>query len=130
MKKSVLPLVFAASVVWSGSAWAISMEEKVSLQAAMFAHIETSLIDGVIPHVELSSGEVVDLVPTKAHPMILAFNEKYVLCTDFRDPSGAAVNVDFYMTNKDGQFVVFQTEINNRDSLKKLMSDGKVSMLD
>ncbi len=50
---------------------ATSMNDKIGLQAAMAQHIESTLIDGVVPHVELSDGTVVDLVPTKAHPMIL-----------------------------------------------------------
>ena len=51
--------------------------------------------------------------------MILSMGDDYVLCTDFRDPDGKFVNVDYYMTSRDGKYVVFQTEIDNRAPLKK-----------
>lgn len=108
----------------------ISVEKKIELQASMLQHINTMTIDGIIPHVSLDDGSVVDLVPTKAHPMILSFGNKYVMCTDFRDQEGKFVNVDFYLTRNGDRYTVFQTEINNRDPLKKLMKEGKVSMLD
>ncbi len=119
---------FAVSVSIANAA-NLSIEEKVTLQAVMNQHIEHSIIDGIIPHVNLSNGDIVDLVPTKSHPMILSFGENYVLCTDFRDPKGEFINVDFYVTKKTGQYVIFQTEINNRDPLKKLMKAGKVAMI-
>lgn len=122
-----LALMFSAG---SASASQISVEQKVELQASMLQHISAMTIDGVIPHVSLSDGSIADLVPTKAHPMILSFGDKYILCTDFRNPEGEFVNVDFYLTKNEDRYVVFQTEINNRDPLKKLMEDGKVSMLD
>lgn len=103
--------------------------EKVALQMAMYKHIENNLIDGVYPHVKLLSGSVVDLVPTKAHPMILVFGDKFVLCTDFRNPDGKFVNVDFYLAAKGKEYSVFQTEIDNRKKLKALMDAGKVSSL-
>lgn len=122
-----LALVFSAG---SASASQISVEKKVELQASMLQHINAMTIDGVIPYVSLSDGSIADLVPTKAHPMILSFGDKYVLCTDFRNPEGEFVNVDFYLTKNEDRYVVFQTEINNREPLNKLMEDGKVSMLD
>lgn len=119
-------------LISSTSAFAsqISMEEKVSLQASMHQHIDAMTIDGIIPHVSLADGTIADLVPTKAHPMILTFGDKYVLCTDFRDKDGKFVNVDFYLTKNGEKYVVFQTEINNRDPLEKLMKSGKVAMID
>lgn len=103
--------------------------EKVALQMAMFKHIEESLIDGVFPHVTLLDGSVTNLVPTKAHPMILTFGERYVLCTDFRDPNGKFINVDFYLAPNGASFNVIQTEIDNRDKLDNLMRAGKVKLL-
>lgn len=108
----------------------ISIENKVSLQASMLQHIDGMTIDGYIPRVRLSDGSITNLVATKSHPMILAFGDKFVLCTDFRDPKGNFVNVDFYLTKHKQNFVVFQTEIDNRGPLKKLMKAGKVSTLD
>ena len=129
IKKVTMGLAFAAGVSCLDLAAAMSLEEKVALQATMFQHIESTLIDGVVPHVQLSDGTVVDLVPTKAHPMILTFGDRYVLCTDYRDPDGQFVNIDFYLTRRNGEFVVFQTEINNRAALEQLMKAGKVTMV-
>lgn len=131
MKKNNLlsGLILSLSLVMPSTAFATSMADKIGLQAAMTQHIESTLIDGVVPHVELSEGVVVHLVPTKAHPMILTFGDRFVLCTDYRDPEGRFVNVDFYLTRRDGRFVVFQTEINNRAALERLMKDGKVAMV-
>ena len=127
LKQLAITLFLVVAINTPQSAKATTINDKVALQAAMTAHIEASLIDGVMPHVELSAGTLVNLVPTKAHPMILSFGENYVLCTDFRDPKGEFVNVDFYVTRKDDRFVVFQTEINNREPLKQLMGAGKVA---
>lgn len=123
-------LFAAAMLVAAGSAnaAAVSMDDKVALQAAMFSYIDNQSIDGVIPHVRLDSGEIVDLVPTKAHPMVLKFGDDFVLCTDFRDPEGKFVNVDFYLKRREGTFAVFQTEINNRGPLENLMKKGVVEM--
>ena len=128
-KGNVSVLLFALAISWPGFASAMSIEDEVALQAAMSQHIQSTLIDGVVPHVELKDGTVTDLVPTKAHPMILAFGDRYVLCTDYRDPNGRSVNVDFYMTKRDGQFVVFQTEIDNRAPLRQLVAAGKVKKI-
>ncbi|MEZ5870345.1 MAG: hypothetical protein R3D32_00615 [Nitratireductor sp.] len=108
----------------------LSVEEKAVLQASVFQHINALSIDGIIPHVDLTTGVTMDLVPTKAHPMILTMGGNFVLCTDFRDPQGQFVNVDFYIARVDTGFVVFQTEINNRPALENLMKAGKVAMMD
>lgn len=128
--KTVLSAVIALTVSSSAFAANLPIAEKVALQATMAAYIESHSIDGVVPHVSLESGELVDLAPSKAHPMILQMGEQYVLCTDFRDPQGNFVNVDFYVGRRDGKFVVFQTEIANRGPLKRLVDSGKVHMID
>lgn len=122
--------IFAAALLASASSYAatVSVDDKVALQAAMFSFIDNQVIDGVIPHVALDTGAVVDLVPSKAHPMVLKIGDDFVLCTDFRDPDGKSVNVDFYLKKSAGKFVVFQTEINNRGPLENLMKQGKVEM--
>lgn len=133
IRKVLLAASLSASFVLSGvpaHASQLSMENKVALQATMFQHIDTMTIDGIIPHVTLDNGEVVDLVPTKAHPMFLALGDIYVLCSDFRDPAGNFVNVDFYVKTAGEKFVIFQTEINNRAKLEALMKGGKVTMLE
>ncbi len=120
---SLAILVFSPAA----SAAGIPIEEKIALQASMSRHIEEISVDGLVPHVDLRNGTVVDLVPSKAHPMILAFGDKFVLCTDFRDPQGNFVNVDYYMTKRLGTYIVFQTEVNNRGPLEALVKAGKAS---
>jgi hypothetical protein len=126
------PLLIASVLLaLGGTAWSapLTIEDKVALQTTMFQHLEASAIDGVIPHVTLQDGSVVDLVATKSHPMILEFGDKFVLCTDLRDPEGKFVNADFYVARSAVGFTVFQVEINNRAPLEELMKAGKVSML-
>ncbi|WP_424983806.1 hypothetical protein [Maritalea sp. S77] len=108
---------------------ALDMQGQVLLQTTMAQHIERHMVNGVIPHVVLDDGIVVDLVPTEAHPMILSYGEGYVLCTDFRDPEGRFVNVDFYVAQGEEGFVIFQMEIDNRAPLHALMEQGKVKKI-
>ena len=133
LKNIGIVVAFSIATIAMGSmarAATISVEEKISMQATMLQHIDRMTIDGVIPHVSLKDGTVVDLVPTKSHPMVLSFDDKFVLCTDFRDPEGKFVNIDFFLTKSAGEYVVFQTEINNREPLRQLIKSGKVVKLD
>ena len=134
MIKKILLIGALSITMLSGSSMAfagqISMEDKVQLQTSMQRYIQSVEVDGVIPHVNLGDGTIADLVAIKAHPMILEFGDKFVLCTDFRDPEGKFVNVDFYISKGSQGYVVFQTEINNRAPLENLMKAGKVSMID
>ena len=97
----------------------------------MFQHIDKSVVDGVFLHVDLGVGKVEEFAPAKAHPMILRMGEYFVLCTDFRDKDGKSVNnIDFYVARHGKGFVIFQTEVNNRAALEKLMKEGKAAMID
>ncbi|MEM9329998.1 MAG: hypothetical protein AAGA53_01655 [Pseudomonadota bacterium] len=107
----------------------LSTEQKVQLQAAMYQHIEANLNDGAITHVNLTTGEIIELVPTKAHALILTFEQNFVLCADFLDPQGKTIDVDFYIKPHNDTYVVFRMEIDNRKPLKKLMSEGRISRL-
>ena len=128
MLKSLCAAVSLLALVNAASASTVSMDDKVALQAVMASYIESHLVDGIIPHVLLDKGEVVSLVPTKAHPMILTMGDDYVLCTDFRAEDGTFVNVDFYVARAETGFVIYQTEIGNRAPLEKMMEAGKVAM--
>ena len=134
MIKNLILITALSITMLSGSSMAfagqISMEDKVQLQTSMQRYIQSVEVDGVIPHVNLGDGTIADLVAIKAHPMILEFGDKFVVCTDFRDPEGKFVNVDFYISKGSQGYVVFQTEINNRAPLENLMKAGKVSMID
>ncbi|MCB1472159.1 MAG: hypothetical protein H6878_02620 [Rhodobiaceae bacterium] len=129
IRKTLLAAALALATC-SASAANITLQDKIALQATMAAYIESHSVGGIVPHVRLDTGETVNLSPAKAHPMILQMGDQYVLCTDFRDPHGNFVNIDFYVARRGGEFVVFQTEVDNRGPLKALVQDGKVQMLD
>ena len=130
MKKLLLSLPFVFMATFGAQAVSMPIEEKIALQAAMSTYIDLHMVEGVIPHVMLVTGEVVDLVPSKAHPMVVALGEDFVLCTDFRDASGGFVNVDFYAKRSGERYVIFQTEIDNRAALEALMKAGKAAMVE
>ncbi len=135
MKNNILAIatsiVIALSAI-SGAARASSLKpsDKVALQAAMFQHIDSLLVEGAFLRFDGKSGTVQKLAPTKAHPMIIKMAEHFVLCSDFRDPSGKEVNIDFFMARSGAGYVVFHTEIDNRAPLEKLMESGKAVAAD
>lgn len=104
-----------------------SLTEKAALQAAMQRHIERTLVDGLLLHLDRSSGEVQRLHPVTAHPMILIFGEHFVLCFDFRDDAGNNVPIDYYMARQGGSYAVFHTAVADRALLQDLMAAGKVT---
>ena len=83
---AVLAIFISTSIA---TATTVAVEDKIQLQATMFSYIDRHLVDGVIPHVLLKKAEVVNLVPTKAHPMIVALGDKVVperfnrLCSEY-----------------------------------------------
>lgn len=126
-------LALLAGLLTSGPAMAgsqLSLADKASLQAAMQHHIDGQLVNGVFLRLNMKEGRVDPLAVTKAHPMILKMGEHFVLCSDFRGPDGKEVPVDFYMARAGAKFVIFHTEIANRAPLEKLVSEGKVAVLD
>lgn len=108
----------------------MSAAEKALLQAGMQQHIDRGLIDGAWLSVDLGTGNVSALHPVTAHPMIMKMGEHFVLCSDFRDTKGNAVNVDFFMTRRGKGFVVFQMVVDNRAPLMAMMKAGKVEMVE
>ncbi|MGI9508042.1 MAG: hypothetical protein ACR2QJ_01680 [Geminicoccaceae bacterium] len=116
----VLGLLASASL----SAHAEGTVSKARLQAAMQLHIERHIVDGAILHFDTDSGEVRSLYPTKAHPMVIAIGDHFVLCTDLRDVSGNEMPLDLYMARKGRSYVVFHSEINNRSPLQRLLKKG------
>jgi hypothetical protein len=115
--------------LWTGSsaAWAMGLAEKAELQAAMQRHVDRQSVDGAYPALDPHTGEVLHLHPVTAHPMILQMGQDFVLCFDFRDGKGQDVPVDFYMTRKDGSFMVFHSAARNREMLHDFMKAGKVT---
>ncbi|WP_420566117.1 hypothetical protein [Thalassobaculum sp.] len=104
-----------------------TLTEKAALQAAMQRHIDRSMVDGVILHLDRASGDVQRLHPVTAHPMILVFGEHFVLCFDFRDDAGNNVPIDYYMARQGSGYTVFHTAVADRALLQDLMAAGKVT---
>jgi hypothetical protein len=104
--------------------------DKAALQAAMYQHIDSQLVNGAFLRLDMGSGNVEQLAVTKAHPMILRMGEHFVLCSDFRSAAGKDVPIDFYVARQGAKFVVFHTEIANRGPLEKMVSAGKVQPVD
>lgn len=107
----------------------MSIGEKTLLQVAMQKHIDDHLVNGAYLHMKKNTGEVRELHPVKAHPMILKMGKFFVLCSHFRDKEGKETNVDFYMARRGPSFVVFQALIDDRKPLQDLMKAGKVTRL-
>jgi uncharacterized membrane protein len=109
------------------AAMALSLSEKVGLQAAMQRHIDSRTVNGRYLRLDPGTGEANGLYPVNAHPTILQMGENFVLCFDFRDEAGKDVPVDFYMARKGSTYTVFHTAISNRKLLHRLMDSGKVT---
>ncbi|MGI9485268.1 MAG: hypothetical protein ACR2RF_05175 [Geminicoccaceae bacterium] len=117
---AVLGLLASASM----SADAEGAVDKTRLQAAMQQYIQRHVIDGAILHFDAETGEVRPLYPTKAHPMVIAMGDYFILCTDLRDKKGGELPLDLYMARKGRSYVVFHSEINNRTPLQRLLRKG------
>ena len=107
----------------------IGLSEKAMLQAGMQKHIDRQLIDGAYLHLDKEAGEIRDLHPVTAHPMIMKMGNYFVLCSHFRDKDGNDVNFDFYMARRGKIFIVFQSLINDRKPLHRLIKAGKASRI-
>ena len=107
----------------------IGLGEKAMLQASMQKHIDGRLIDGAYLHLDKKSGEIRELFPVAAHPMIRQMGKYFVLCSHFQDKRGNEVNVDFYIARRGKRFVVFQALVDDRKPLSRLIKAGKVSRI-
>lgn len=106
-----------------------STADKVRLQAAMQRHIDSLSVDGAVLHLDMASGEVIELFPTQAHPMIMTMGDHFVLCAELKDAAGRSLPIDLYVAVADGRFVTFRTEIGNRSPLQEMMKRGQVRRL-
>lgn len=126
----VVPLLLAATFAQAAeSTDKVATQTRVLLQAAMQSHIDRTTVSGSYPVVDMKSGQVRKLHPAVGHPMVVLMGEYYVLCADFRDGAGQAVNVDFFVARDDTKFTVFQVEVANRAALRSLISAGVARML-
>jgi len=128
--KSVSALVIAVSLFVATPAAAVE-EDRVSvrteLQVTMQRHVDRSLIDGAVLHIDLGTGELMEFFPTAAHPMIMASEDYFIVCADLVDAEGNQFDVDYYITETARGYKVVRTEIDNRTELKALVSAGLVA---
>lgn len=132
MKSYLKIALVAATVGLALPAFAAKLPEaeRAALHATMLQHIDRQVTNGIYLHMNLKSGAVEQFAPAKAHPMMFSFGDHFVLCTDFKDAEGKSAMVDFYVVKRGKSFAIFQTEINNREPLMKLMEAGKVQSVD
>jgi len=129
--KTLLGVLLALAMGFAATAaQSAGLAEKAALQAAMQQHIDRNLVDDAYLHLNLETGEVRALRPATAHPIILRMGEYFVLCEDFRDAEGNAVNVDFFLARQGDTYVVFHSLIDDRDELRALMKKGMVKRLE
>ena len=107
----------------------VTTSDKILLQATMQQSIDRQLVNGKYFYFDAKAAEVQSLYPAKTHPMILQMGAHFVLCTNFRSAEGKEVNVDFYVARQDDGFVVFDTVVDDRVALKRLMSAGMVKVI-
>lgn len=117
-------ILFLSLALLSFNAHAGSTSKKAVLQATMQRHLDEQLVDGAVIDIDLVTGGVRKLYPTKAHPMILMIGDYYILCSDLTDLEGNKSLVDYYIAREDEEFIVFRTEIDNRAPLRKLVKAG------
>jgi hypothetical protein len=130
MRKFALAILASLTIVTSvaHSEENLAASEKILLQVAMQQSIDRQLVDGKYFYFDAATAKVHALYPAKTHPMILRMDNHFVLCTNFRSDDGKAINVDFYVARNDESFVVFDTVVDNREPIKRLMSTGAIQV--
>jgi len=132
-RAAVFGLWLTGCILTAGVAHAadqISIEERVSLQTMMSQYIDQHTIGDAFWHIDPHTGDILKLYPATQHPMIVRMNKVVVLCADLRTADGKVVNADFYAIKDNGQYVIFQAEIGNREPLQALLMKGAASLLE
>jgi hypothetical protein len=127
---ALLALAGVSSPAPARAAETLTTADKVALQSTMAQFIDQHTVGDAFLHVDPRTGEVQKLYPVTQHPMIVRLNNIVVLCADLRTKDGKVVNADFYATKDAGQYVIFQTEIGNREPLQALIMKGAASLLE
>ena len=128
--KSVLRTFCLLSALSATPAFAasLSVQDQVSLQAAMQQYIDSHAVKDALLQIDASTGNINEYVVTKAHPKMMTWGSNAILCSDFVDQSGKTVMGNFYVARTDNGFVVFQVSFGMDPVLDKLMKDGKAVM--
>ncbi len=105
-------------------------EVRTQLQATLQRNLSRSMIEGALPHFDLTTGELTRFYPTENHEIILRIADVYVMCATLVSADGREATVDYYMTQSGGSYSLIRTEINNRAPLLALMKTGKAIRLE
>jgi hypothetical protein len=124
---SALVLLSFVNPTWAGTT--VSQENLTALQATMQSFVDQSLVDGAILQIDYETGKTQPIYPGKAHPIVMAIDDKFVLCSEFRDANGLAVNADFYIAGSDDKFVVYAAHYGPHPELEALAKAGKATMV-
>ena len=99
---------------------AIEMKTRIDLQMGLKNYIEARTLDNVYEHFNVESGEIEPLVLKNLHPVIFVNGSKYLMCADYLDSNGNAVQLDFIVSLAGNEFRVEQEIPGKRDYLKQL----------
>lgn len=131
MFRLVLLAFLALGPCWACDAQAQSLTEiRTQLQAALQRSLSRTMIEGSLPHLDLTTGELTRFYPTENHEVILRMADVYVMCATLVTADGREATVDYYMTRSNAGFGVIRTEIDNRTPLRALMDAGKAVRLE
>ncbi|MBQ0748584.1 MAG: hypothetical protein KBT70_00165 [Roseovarius sp.] len=131
MTRLALLALLALSVFPGMGAQAQTLTEvRTQLQAALQRSLSRSMMEGALPHLDLTTGQLTKFYPTENHEIILKMDEVYVMCATLLGPDGKEVPVDYYISQSGGRYGVIRTEINNRTPLKALMDAGRATRLE
>ena len=103
----------------------LDQEDRVALQLALMAYVDSKTFDGRFLHFDVERKELRGLHSANLFPMIVPATGFYFLCADFRDDQGGKVDVDFVATRTEGGFRVIQTMINHRAVVHEIIRRSK-----
>tara|TARA_B110000438_G_C15297747_1_gene429763 strand:+ start:138 stop:512 length:375 start_codon:yes stop_codon:yes gene_type:complete len=99
----------------------ISADTKIKLQETMNKFISDMSVDGKMIYIDTKSDKLNSLYFSTAHPMYIAHEGNYFLCTAGVDEEGEEHLVDFYVKNTDGKFKITDVSVDNRETTKKIL---------
>lgn len=128
-KKFTLFMLFVVLPTYGHAADGVSLGEMAQLQATMQQFVDHKTVDGRYLVFDSRRAEVRELYPVTGHPMVLQFEDHFVLCFDFVDAENQKVEIDYYLARRGGGFVVFHEAVANRGVLEAMMGKGRVSAI-
>ena len=114
-------LMFGAPIA---SANTLDAAEKTRLQASLLQFLESGRdATGAFRVIDRDTGVVVNAHPGALHPKIVPFGVDYVLCIEMYDENGGRHDADFILRKTADKWVVVDVLFDQRDLLKKALSE-------